>query len=229
MPLVNLELLIGGIAFLIILVAVVFFILVKKLGVSSLGSIKIEQRNLSTEYKMNEETREADDICLKQIRYETSNMKLSFSNVFAELKICTLARVAISSSIRYPLYESVANNHFTTELMPENFKEYRERIIGMIKDEYVSLSSVSKDLQCNKEPLPKWDEISQHLTDRIDQWIKKVSREVMITCKKKIAIYQNYLPIFTGMKDEWRVDIVRNCIEKNERYIVVLKERTGMA
>jgi hypothetical protein len=51
----------------------------------------------------------------------------------------------------------------------------------------------------------------------------------MITCKKKIAIYQTYLPSFLEMKDEWRVGIVKKCIEKNERYIVVLKERTGMA
>jgi len=229
MPFENLVLLICGAAFLIILLAIAIIIVVKKLGIISLGPIKMEQRNLSTEYKMNEETREADDICLKQIRNATNNMKLSISNVFVELKVCTLARIAISSSIRFPLYESVANNHFTTELMPENFKEYRERLIGMIRDEYISLSSVSKDIQCNREPLPTWDQISKYLTDRVDQWIKSISREVMITCKKKIAIYQNYLPIFSEMKDKWRVGIVRNCIEKNERYIVVLKERTGMA
>jgi len=229
MPFENLALLMGGIAFLIILLAVTTVIVVRKLHISSLGPIKIEHRNLSTEYKMNEETREADDNCHKQIRQMTNNMKLNVSNIFADLKICTLARVAISSSIRFPLYESVANNHFTTELMPDNFKEYRERIIGMIKEEYVSLSSVSKDIQCNKEPLPEWNQISQQLTERVDQWIKNISREVMITCKKKITIYQNHLPSFVEMKDNWRVDIVKKCIEKNERYIATLKERIGMA
>jgi len=214
---------------LIILLAGVIIYVVRKLHINSIGPIKIEQRNLSTEYKMNEETREADDVCLKQIRQATNNMKLSISNIFAELKICTLARVAISSAIRFPLYESVANNHFTTELMPENFREYRDRIITLIKEEYTSLSAVSKDIQCNKEPLPTWDQISQQLTDRIDQWIKNISREVMITCKKKIAIYQNYQPSFQELKDEWRMDIVKKCIEKNEKYIAVLKERTGMA
>jgi len=74
-PFENLVILIIGIAFLIILLAVVIIILVKKLGISSLGPIKIEQRNLSTEHKMNEETREADDLCLKQIRWATNNMK----------------------------------------------------------------------------------------------------------------------------------------------------------
>jgi DNA-binding transcriptional regulator GbsR (MarR family) len=229
MPFENLVVLLIGIAFLIILLAVVIIITVRKLGISSLGPIKIEQRNLSTEHKMNEETREADDICLKQIRQATNNMKLSISNVFAELKICTIARVAISSIIRFPLYESVANNHFTTELMPENFKEYRERLIRMTKEEYISLSAVSKEIQCNKEPLPTWDQISQQLIERIDHWIKSISREVMITCKKKIAIYQTYLPSFIEMKDEWRTDIVKKCIEKNERYIAVLKERAGIA
>jgi hypothetical protein len=229
MPFENIALLISGVAFLIILLAIVIIILVRKLGISSLGPIKIEQRNLSTEYKMNEETREADDVCLKQIRQATNKMKLGIGNIFADLKICTLARVAISLATRSPLYESVANNHFTTELMPENFKEYRERLISMIKEEYVSLSVASKDIQCNKEPLPAWDHISQHLIEQIDRWIKSVSREVMITCKKKIAVYQTYLPSFAEMKDGWRTDIVKKCIEKNERYIAVLKERTGIA
>jgi len=230
MPFENLALLIIGIAFLMILLAIVIISVVKKLGISSLGPIKMEQRNLSTEFKMNEDTREVDEICLRQIRLITNNMKLRINNVFADLKMCTLARVAISTSIRFPLYDSVANNHFTTELMPENFKEYRERLILMIKEEYISLSSASKEIQCNKDQLlPAWEQISQQLIDKIDQWIKSVSREVMITCKKKIAIYQNYLHSFLEMKDEWRVEIVKKCIEKNERYIVVLKERAGTA
>jgi len=222
MPLANMALLFGGIAFLLILAAII----IKKLHINSLGPIKMEHRNQSVEHKMNEETREADDLCLKKIRQMTNNMKVNFSNIFSDLNVCTLAKVAIASAIRYPLYESITNNHFTTELMPENFKEYRERIIGMIKEEYVALLT---EIHCKKETLPAWEIMSKPLIERVDLWIKNVSREIILTCRKKKAIYNNYLPIFKDMKDDWRVDIVTKCIEKNEWYDVVLKERIGMA
>ncbi|GHV91991.1 hypothetical protein AGMMS50268_24940 [Spirochaetia bacterium] len=210
---------------LLVVTTLLIFFLVKKLNLRSLGPLKVEHQNQSTMYDMNEKNYELDDLCRKQMRQITNNMKIHISNIFAELEICTIARLAISSSIRFPLYESVANNHFTTELMPDSYDAYRERILEQMRDEYVSISSVSRDIQCNRDALPVWEEVHARLIDCIDLWLKRISREVMLNCEKKIAIYKKYLRNFEQVKDDWRTGIVRECIEKNEKYMTVLKTR----
>ena len=227
MPLENLALLFGGIAFLLVLLAVIAAVLVRKLGIKSLGPIKLEQRGQSAMFNMNEENKELDDACRRRMRDETGKMKMHISNIFAELRICALARLAVSSTIRYPMYESVANNHFTTELMPERYGAYRERIIEAMADEYKSLSSASMDIQCGHAGLPPWREVEKRLTECIDLWLRRISREVMLCCEKKIAVYQKYLPDFEAAKDDYRIGIVKGCIEKNGRYADVLKTRTS--
>jgi hypothetical protein len=227
MPVANSVAVFVGAAALLIIVTVIIFIFVRKLGFTNFGPLKVEHRGLSTEYRMNEATDAEDDLCKKQMRQITDKMKRGISNIFAELNVCTIAKVAVATVIRNPFFESIANNHFTTELMPEYYKSYRMRIIDTLQDEYISLSSVSHDIQCNKEALPPWDQVSKSLIWCVDTWLRRVSKEVMITCEKKIAIYKSYLNDFVEAKDEYRIGIVKQCIEKNERYINVLKDRIG--
>jgi hypothetical protein len=223
-PLANIVAISIGLILLLIVIAVI----IKKLGIISIGPLKLEHRGLSTEYRMNEATDAEDDICRKQMRQITNNMKINISNIFTGLRICTIAKVAISSTIRYPLFESIANNHFTTELMNDNYKGYRDRIIEMMKEEYVSLSSVSEDIQCNREALPKWDQVSKKLLECIDSWLRRISKEVIRACEKKITIYKTYSDDFKEANDKYRIDICKQCIDKNERYITVLKDRLSM-
>ena len=226
MPAVNMAILFGGAATLIVVTAIV----IRKLGIKNIGPIKIEQRGQTTMWSMNEAAKDADDMCRRQMRQITSNMKTYVSNIFAEENTCAIARVAISSAIRIPLYESIANNHFTTELMPDNYGQYRSRIIEMLRDEYMSLAIASKGLRdsyCSGDPMPPWEQVSGQLIGCIDLWLKRISREVMLNCEKKKMIYEKYLPDFEGAKDDYRTGIVKKCIEKNERYITVLKDRIG--
>jgi hypothetical protein len=111
--------------------------------------------------------------------------------------------------------------------MPDSYKAYRERIIEMMKEEYVSLASVSHDIQCNKEALPAWDAVGKKLVSCIDTWLKRISKEVIRACEKKISIYSAYMNDFTEAGDKYRADICRRCKEKNERYASVLKDRLG--
>jgi len=226
MPLENMALFFGGIAVLLVLLAVITAVLVRKLGIKNIGPIKLEQRGQSSIFSMNETNKELDDACRRQMREVTGKMKRHISNIFAELRVCTLARLAISSAIRYPMYESIANNHFTTELMPDQYSAYRDRIIEAMRDEYVSLSAASMDIQCGQAALPSWNDVGKQLVECIDLWLKRISREVLLCCEKKIKVYQQYLSDFEAAKDEYRVGIVKECIEKNERYIVTLRTRT---
>jgi hypothetical protein len=223
----KIALLIGGGAFLLVLAAVIVVVLVRMLGVKSIGPIRLEQHGQSSMFSMNEANKELDDACRRQMREMTSKMKRHISNIFAELRVCTIARVAISSAIRYPMYESIANNHFTTELMPEQYGAYRERIIESMKDEYESLSAASMDLQCGRESLPSWDDVEKKLIRCVDLWLRNVSHDVMLCCEKKIAVYKSYLPYFEAAKDIYRVDIIKDCIERNRHYVSILKTRTS--
>ena len=224
-PFENLALLLGGVAVLLILAALVIVFVVKKLGFKNIGNIQLEQRGQSTLYSMTEAAKDTDDICKRQMRYITGNIKIHVSNIFTEMNICPIARVAIASTIRLPLFESVANNHFTTELMPDHYDAYKNRIIEMIKDEYVSLAAFSKEVQCARDTLPQWDDVKIKLLECIDLWIRRISIEVMRCCEKKVIIYQKYLKEFEEVKDTYRAGIVKNLLEKNLRYIDVLKMR----
>ena len=221
MPVLNLLVLFGGVIILLIVGAVI----IRKLGIKNIGPIKLEQRNQTTMHSMNEATKDSDDSCRRQLRHITSSMKINISNIFAAVNVCSIARVALSSAIRSSLYESIANNHFTRELMPENYEGYRERLVEMIKEEYMYLSSFAKDTSCNHESLPPWAAISKNMVVFVELWIKRISREVMLNCERKIQIYQKYQGDFEDAKDEYRLRIVKNCIQKNEEYVVTLKRR----
>jgi len=222
MPITNMVALFIGFAVLLIIAAIVIVAVVRKLGIRNFGPFKTEHDNTSSMYEMNEKTKDIDDLCHRQMRYVTDRMKIHISNIFAGMNICVPARVSISSAIRFPLFESISNNHFTTELMPERFPTYRERIIDNMKDEYEALAA-NKDEDCSKSALPPWDQMKDKLIGCIDLWLKRISKEVMDACDKKIAVYKDFLRKFEETKDEFRIGIVKRCIEKNERYIRELK------
>jgi len=222
MPIENMAVLLCGVAFLLIVAGIVIVTVVRKLGIRSFGPFKREHDNNTSMYEMNEKIKDFDDHCHMQMRYITDRMKIHISNILDVLNICIPARVSISSAIRFPLYESIANNHFTIELMPERFQKYRERIIDNMKDEYTSITG-SKDTQCNRDKLPPWDEMSNKIVECIDSWLKRVSKEVMDCCERKITVYKNYLRGFEKSDDDFRTSICKECIEKNERYVRELK------
>jgi len=221
----NIAALSGAAVIILVTVSLIVTLLVKRLGIVSIGPIKLEQHNQGTMHDMNEKIRDLDDLCRKNMRNITGSIRKSMNGIFREYRICTMARVALSSVIQFPLFESVSNNHFTTELMPENYDAYRSRIICAMKDEYISLSYASDDTNCKEGTLPAWDDINGKIIACIDAWLNRVGREVKMTCERKKSVYEKYLGIFTEAKDEWRIGVVKQCIAKNERYIVVLATR----
>jgi len=237
MPLANLIALFIGASVLLIIITVITIVLItklKKLGFKNFGPLEMEHNNVSTMYEMNDKLNDIDNTCHNHMRLITEKMKIHISNVFADMNICAPSRVSISSTIKSPLYESVSNNHFTAELMPDRYQTYRERIIDCVKDEYTSIAAVSKHEQCNRDKLPSWDAkltdlsgkeftMNEKLTECVDMWLKRIAKEVMNACEKKLTVYNQYLHVFEEAKDSFRANICKECIEKNERYIREIK------
>jgi len=221
MPVENMIILLAGIAVLLIISAVVIVFIVRKLG--SFGPFKLEHNNTSSMYDMNEKVKDIDDLCHRQMRDITDRMKIRIGNIFTKMNICIPARVSISSAIRLPLHESISNNHFTKELMPSRYPIYRERIIDIIKDEYESIESASKNENCGRDILPPWEKMSDQLIACVDMWLKRIAKEVMDACEKKIVVYKQYLQQFEETGDSYRAGICKECVGKNERYINELK------
>lgn len=227
MSLPNLIVMLIGIIVLITLVPIILVMVVRKLGIKNLGPIKMERRGQATEYYMNERTKAIDDACKRHMQQRTSEMKRSIHNMFAEMDVDVLARLAITPYIERPLFSSIANNHFTSELMPENFGGYREKIMKSIKDEYVSIARASKTYSYGRPPLPEWEAVDEQLSGHVDGWLCMVCKEVVDACGKKIRVYEEYLPGFKDAGDEFREGFTKNCVEKNERYIREIKARMG--
>jgi hypothetical protein len=199
---------------------------IRKLNIRAIGPIKREQQNQSTMYNMNDDNSAADDLCRRNMRNIASSMRNRITGLFSDTGICTMTRTALSSALRFPLYESVANNHFTTELMPDSYDEYRHRIVASLKDEYIAIYLAARETKCHEDDVKSWEEAKDIIIKEIaDSWLKQICRECMRTCEKKVAIYRKYLPLFEDAGDDYRVKIVKDCINKNEVYITALQRR----
>lgn len=223
MPVSNLITLLVGFALLLVIAASVIIVIVRKLGIKNFGPIQMEHNNTATMYEMNDKIRDIDDVCHKQMHYVTDKIKIHISNIFVDVKVCVPTRISISSVIRFPLYESVSNNHFTSELMPEHYPMYRRRIIENMRDEYISLLGASKHNHCSRDVLPPWEETCGQLVECVDLWLGRVGKIVMDACESKVAVYSEFMKQFELSKDSFRAGICRECIDKNERYIRELK------
>ncbi len=199
LPVVNIVVICLGAA---LLLFVATFAL-KKLNVRSIGPIQLEHESATTMYHLNSENTNCDAACLNRLRAVTNDMRLRLSTIFLQDTICPLGRITINNALRNPLYESVNNNHFTRELMPDHFASFHARIIDKIKYEYVSIAIATKG-QCQENMPRDWEEVELCLLDFVNQWILLVCREVQICCEQKIENYVKYAIAFEKAKDAYR-------------------------
>jgi hypothetical protein len=231
MPIQNL--LVFGLIVITVLIIVVQVL--TKSGLSQIGPFKIkrEKDGIKKEHEgqtamhyMNEENRSTDDLMRQRIRSGTTALKTRLINSFKEYRICcAMTRRALSSAIRFPLYESIENNHFTEELMPDHYMDYRSRILRMIQDEYMDIFYAAQETSCDQDDIHPWEEDKQVISNFLDDWLKQITIEVIKCCRQKITNYNRYLPEFEQNEDTYRIAIVKACIEKNEGYIRALEKR----
>ena len=177
-----------------------------------------EQEGQTTMYNMNEENANADDFVKLRLRQMTNALRQRIINMFNAYHACPMTRRALSSSLRFPLYESIGNNHFTKELMPDRFDGYRQRVFDSLKDEYIDVSTSSEETTCEKNNLPSWTVARIIVEQFLDMWLVEVSNLVQDCSRQKLSTYTEYLTTYEKNKDTYRTAIVTSCIEKNKRY-----------
>ena len=192
-----------------------------KAGYIQFGSFTIrkEQQGQTTMHSMNEENDDLDDYLHMRLRQMTNTFRQRIINMFSGYKNCAMTKRALSSAIRFPLYESVHNNHFTKELMPGQFERYRQRILDALEDEYKDICSTSDETTCGNNGLPPWKTASIIVEQLLDVWLRDTANLVRDCATQKLEVYKKYLESYAENKDKFRVAITNACIEKNNRYV----------
>lgn len=207
------------------LTAVIALVLVgtwlSNMGYIQLGSFTIrkEQQGQTTMHSMDEENNDLDDYLHMKLRQMTNAFRQRIINMFDAYENCTMTSRALSSAIRFPLYESVHNNHFTKELMPGQFEKYRQRILDALEDEYKDIASTSDKTTCGSNDLPPWKTASIIIEQLLDVWLRDTANLVQDCSSQKLGVYKKYLAMYEVNKDKFRITIANACIEKNNRYV----------
>jgi hypothetical protein len=92
-------------------------------------------------------------------------------------------------------------------------------LFELIEDEYRNMFSASLRTDCPNDDIPDWDTAKAKIQTVFSQWVQYLLVEVIRTCNQKLDTYNRYLPNFAKNDDDYRGGIIKQCIEKNERYI----------
>jgi len=211
--------------------AMILFFLAKY--VRKAGFLDIDKNNSieSSAYDMNDAISKIDDQMHIKVRTITSSLKTRLRNVFYDAGMCPVAVIALTNSALGPLYDSAANNHFTTVMLPENRDEYHNKLLKAIEDEYRSTYNAMLNCECGSRAgaMPLWEggenagngaSPKERVQKFLADWANDVLTETIKSCIKKIGMYKASEGPLKSSK-RWS-GIVAGCIAKNERYIFLM-------
>lgn len=200
---------------------IIIAVSLSRAGVIQFGELTVKryQEGQSVMHSMNEENADTDMLLQQRLRQMTNSLKSKIICLFADSETCMMTRRAMTASLRFPLYESISNNHFTRELMPDSFSGYRRRILESLEDEYRDIQMSHTDAKCAYDNLPYIEPSNARLEQFVDIWLRDVADRVRDCSMQKVETYNKYMRWFEANSDEFRVNITKSCIAKNTRYI----------
>jgi hypothetical protein len=200
---------------------------IKTLKIKKIGNIDIleetkkayEHYNFmaSCQHFMDDEIHDIDDSLRARLQEITQSAELHTMNILRNFLKSGLLQESLTANFSLILTASVIKNHFTKELMPDRYKGYRDRIITQFEDRYLDAYSRVFDVE---EKMPTWSDVRDSMIGIVDNWLFRVKEAVKSSCDDKIEIYNRYVLRFKD--DEHRTEIVRECNEKNKKYIANL-------
>ena len=157
-----------------------------------------------------------------EMRKQTRPCNYKLSSIGEIQSMCHASRRSLFSALKEPLYDYINNNHFTRELLPENFETYRSTLIEYVRESYQELFLEYNYDDCNKDNMQQWAEVSEEMKSFIDDWLVKIMVSTKKACSRKIEAYERTLPEIQD-SEHWKA-IVEGCIDKNKHYISCIKE-----
>jgi len=206
----------------------------KKASASKDGGIQLdmnpdekEQRDnarAEADYFMRRRIDEIDESLKTTAKLKTQELRKPILAAVAGTGLCTPALHAIASDLRGPMYLAVDENNFKERLSKGQREEYIEEKIQALQEEYEDLVKETRTDPCAVGPsasiaFPAWPEVEPRLRLAVESWADRITLAVIDACRKKITVYQEYLPAFEDAKDQRFVKITQDCITKNAKYI----------
>ncbi len=210
-PPINL-IIIGCFAIIIIILVIVLLVVIKKLGLKKIGPIPLEFEDRDSMASLNRKNDQADSNLRDRMRDYVDELGETME---ACIECDALTAYALSSSLRFPFYKTVNNNHFTTVLMPENIAGYKERLIIQLQNRYHKVEKLSNG------GLPPFSDKKEIVVEWVEKFICFLKGEVVITCKEKLKNNEQYKKSIKSTR--WN-DIISENEEKNKRYIKELEK-----
>lgn len=196
----------------IVIFAVIVLVIIRRLGIKSIGPIKLEYEDQDSMASLNRKNDQADSNLQDRMRDYVDELGETME---ACIECDPLIAYALSSSLRFPFYKTVNNNNFTTVLMPENIAAYKERLLIQLQNRYHKVEKLS-----NGE-LPPFSDKKEIIISWVEKFISFLKGEVIITCKEKLKNNERYKKSIKSTR--WN-DIISENEEKNKHYIKELEE-----
>lgn len=142
--------------------------------------------------------------------------------------VCTPTLYMASAELRNILYQALRENDFKNKLAQPNRKSYITAKLQDMETAYADMLLVNERQDCtlsNKTiQLPGFDAIKEGLVGALELWTDNIRKTITRGCEKKIEAYTQYNQVFMEAKDEYFMNVVKNCIEKNKKYIDALTD-----
>jgi hypothetical protein len=120
-----------------------------------------------------------------KVRIITKDRSIKLENIFIAHKLCAGVLIGVEGSVPWPLFESAIDNHFTTELLPENIETYINRLVEAIGAQYVHVVHRVFVTRCMmQDTMITWDEIKPEVIEFAWDWVTMVKAEVIRYCKR---------------------------------------------
>jgi hypothetical protein len=189
---------------------------IKYLGIMSVGPVKREQANTLTMYSMSEELKTQEERLHRQLWQDTGQIKRFIRTNFSGVKACVAVRVALYQTMLLPLLESLIENNLTREFLEENFGAYYQRLSEALREEYVSILDFTMG-GCENSELPSHDAMAGALNAILDRWLFLVAHKLLVYVEERTRIYTHYQGLLKEKNDEFRVKMIADFLESNER------------
>jgi len=194
-------------------------------------SFEAEAKSRTNHFYMTRRIQDLDADFRFKCRRITNDLRAKVMSGLVDFEsACPLVKVALASSLRIPLYQAIEENHFKKKFSKQFLEFFLNNLLEEIKIDYEEFAYLIKAgcLESQSEMVPVFDSFTFQLRQLLqDFWVRRIAELMVQTCERKIATYEDYLPLFTELGDTYMVKVAETCRDKNLGYIESLRLVAG--
>jgi len=198
---------------------------------ASKDGIKLDMTAINTrtenKYYLDKRINEIDEHTQLETYRVTHKMTKKLTRIFIDKTYCSSTMIALVNELKNPLYESLRENNFKEKLTLKNKSMFIANKINELQEAFDDFSAAIASEPCAIDKklslLPQWEDIKLDLISCLSEWSDNISIIIQEASASKIETYKEYKTVFQKSKDEKFMQILDECIAKNEGYIRALR------